>query len=142
MRKVYYVGYYDTVDSKQSREYFLSATNFMDYIADTMCSEGFEVEIVSMSDSTATHPEKGGYRKIGENKYLKFFFSFGKKNQFLRRFDIHFLRFQMFLYLLFHIKGDSIVLVYHSLNYARVLTWLKKFVTINAFPTFVKFMER
>ena len=126
MNKVYYVGYYDTPDSKQQRVWFPSATNFMDYISDKICANGYDVEIVSMSDSKAQKIEHGLHRQLGNKKYLKLFLSFGKKNNLLRRLDIHFLRFQMFIYLFTHVKKNDVVIVYHSLNYVRVLTWLKK----------------
>lgn len=126
MKKVYYVGYFDTPDSNQNREYFVSATNFMSYVADTIRLGGFEVEIVSMSDSKAMHLEKGQYRKRIDNVYLKTFFSWGKKRRWVGRVDIHLLRLQMFFYLLFNVRREDIVIVYHSLNYVRILTLLKK----------------
>ena len=82
MSKIYYVGYYDTVDSNQNREYFSSATNFMNYIAEC-CSNTNPVEIVSMSHTKNKKSAKGKKIKIKEGLFLKCFYSLGRKNSLL-----------------------------------------------------------
>ena len=126
MKKIFYVGYYDTKESQQNREYYLAATNLMDYLADSVDREKYSVEFVSMSGTLGKKPVFGGRVKLGEGKTLKKFFSLGKGNSFFARLDVHFLRLQMFMYLLLSVRKEDVVLVYHSLNYVKMLRDLKK----------------
>ena len=131
MGKVYYISYYDTLDSRQDREYFLSATNFMNYIIDKINSTNRDVEIVSMSPTKGTKIARQKKQVLNSRTRLKCFFSLGRRNSFLSRLDMHLLRLQMFFYLLFHVKKDDIVLAYHSINYANVLLALRKLKKFN-----------
>ena len=125
-KRVLYVGYYDTPDSKQQREYYPAATNFMDYIAQVLVDDGYAVEIVSMSPTKGAKPANGGRRALSNEIWLKTFFSIGDGNSFFHRINIHLIRFEMFIYLLTKIKKNDILLVYHSLNYAKVIMVLRK----------------
>lgn len=124
--KVYYVGYYDTIDSKQEREYYLSATNFMDYISKKLSKIRGDVELVSMSPTKGKKVVFGKKKSIGDRVRLKCFTSLGRLNSFFARLDMHLLRLQLFLYLFFHVRKDDTVVVYHSMNYARTLIKLRK----------------
>lgn len=131
MRKIYYVGYYDTNESKQNREYYLSATNLMDYLADSIDVDKYKIEYVSMSGTKSKKIMWGGKKTLSHNRTLKKFLSLGKGNSLFARADIHFLRLQMFLYLLFHVHKRDIVLVYHSLNYTEMLRDLRRIKRFN-----------
>ena len=131
MKKIYYVGYYDTQDSTEKREYYLSATNLMDYLAESIDSSKYILEYVSMSGSVDKKMAKGSKHLVEDARYLKKFFSLGRGNSLFTRLDVHFLRLQMFLYLLFNVKRDDIVIVYHSLNYVKLLRDLKRVKKFN-----------
>ena len=131
MRKIYYVGYYDTNESKQNREYYLSATNLMDYLADSIDVDNYKIEYVSMSGTKSKKIMWGGKKTLSHNRTLKKFLSLGRGNSLFARADIHFLRLQMFLYLLFHVRKRDIVVVYHSLNYTEMLRDLRRIKRFN-----------
>lgn len=125
-KRIRYIGYYDIPKSTQNREFSPAATDFMTYLSSVIVEEGYDVEIVSMSPTLGKQPMFGNFVNLSQHLSLKTFFSIGSCNNICRRIDIHLLRLQMFLYLFFTMRKDDVVIVYHSLNYARLFINLRK----------------
>ncbi len=115
-----YLSYYDSSD-KEGRSSCLSATNKMNYICKSLVSLGETVEIVSASMASRKGNFKGRREKISDGVTLKMFpaFKFGNIIQKLR--TIIASRIILFFYLLFCVKRNEKILVYHSLSYMRAL---------------------
>ena len=69
MKRIVYLGYYDTLNG--GTDVVLSATNKMDYIIDSLVEIGLRVDIVSPSILKKRSWERGSYKRIGENVFLK-----------------------------------------------------------------------
>ena len=73
-----YIGYYDCEQNKgENRNYVLSATNKMTYIASTLARNGVPVEIISASGTLNTKPCPGKTLEIAPDIMLKLFPSMG-----------------------------------------------------------------
>ncbi len=125
MSTIKYISYYDCALNKaENRNYVLAATNKMDYICSAVKTVGYDVQIVSASGTKGKKPVKGKvYDKEGIS--VKLFSSIGRGNKIKNIIDIIFLEIQLFFYLLFNIKNDETVIVYHSLGYMKVISLLK-----------------
>ena len=127
MKKIFYVGYYDT-DNNQSenRNYVLAATNKMTYICSALNRAGWEVEIVSASGTRNRTGCPGGLVSISDGTILRRFPDIGAGNVFKRVLSRNLMRGRLFWYLFRNTKRDDPVLAYHSLGYIGMLRFLKK----------------
>ncbi len=126
MSKVYYLGYYDIAENKaENRNYFLSATNKMTYIISAICSLGYEVEVVSASQTRNNRSYDGHVVPLGENSSLRLFKTKSWGGFFKKAISVLYTKHQYYNYLLKTVKKDDLVLVYHSLPYAKFLKRLK-----------------
>ena len=124
---IYYCSYYDTEDNiGQQREYYLSATNKMDYIVQALFHNGYQVEIVSMSGTTGDKVCCGKKYKSRAGIDIKLFTVFPKKSKIMMAISHIYSSIQMFLYLLFKLRKEDILLVYHSLLYMKLIKLIKK----------------
>lgn len=125
MSTIKYISYYDCALNKaEDRNYVLAATNKMDYICSAVKSVGYDVSIISASGTKGKNRVKGKvYDKNGIS--VRLFSSIGRGNKIKNIVDILFLEIQLFFFLLFNIKKDETVIVYHSLGYMRVISLLK-----------------
>lgn len=119
--KVYYVGYY--VDEFLAKEYnhFPSALPKMNYIINAVKKSGHNIEVVSLCTAKANRVR---FRKVKiDNNEEHLFFSsvagFRKIRQLM-------LQLNVFFYLIFHLRANDKVIIYHSLSYK---IWLKVFLT-------------
>lgn len=118
--RIKYVGYYDTLENgKQIRSYSLAAARKMDYICNSICETGRNVDIFSpshidISDGAFYRAKTKEIRK-GVNLYLPS--SIGSKNKLIRIFRVMYARLWLFVKLL-RLSSDDIVIVYHNYNYA------------------------
>ena len=127
MKKIYYLGYYDTESNRsENRNYVLAATNKMTYICSALNRAGWDVEIVSASGTKNRESYPGKKVPVNEHITLTLFPTAGRGGKIknvLRRWLLHG---QFFFYLLKHIKKEQPVLVYHSLGYLSLIRILKK----------------
>ena len=94
--KIYYIGYYDTVDnSLEDRNYVLAATNKMAYICSAIEKIGYDVEIVSASGTGLNKFVKGKYVPLSGNIALKLFSTFWGKSHICHALSIFYTRLQM-----------------------------------------------
>ncbi len=125
MKVVKYIGYYADAKHHSERLFVLAATNKMDYICKAINENDCEVLIVSASGSKKN--EKGGIYEITPKTKLKLFRSFGKGNVLRRVLSRWYLNLCFFFYLLFNIKKNEKIIVYHSLGYMGIISLLKRF---------------
>lgn len=122
-----YLAYYDVPENKeQNRDVALAAVNKITYVCDALNRLGKTVQIVSASPTKGTKRCKGKRIRVSEKTELKLFSSFGRGSLPAKMADRLFLKAKLFLYLLFAIKRDETVLVYHSVAYAGMVLLLKK----------------
>ena len=124
MKRVFYLGYYDTIDG--NTDVVLSATNKMDYIIDSLIEGGFEVNIISASLSTSGKIAKGSYKTVKKGVSLKKFTTFFGKNRIGKWISRKSINSQIKKYLLKQLKEEDVLLVYHSLGYLSLPEYLKK----------------
>lgn len=112
---IYYVGFYDIANANHSRNYVLSATTKMDYIASSIVRGGYKVEILSCSwiNDKDWKFVKGENQQINEYIKLTTMPSFGVKTKFGKVLRVYFTLFAIFFRLLFINKNET-VLVYHT----------------------------
>lgn len=132
MRKLKYLCYYDTPDNtKDNRRYTLSAANVVAYIAEVIAGYNVrDVEIVSIAGSNNRNGCRGSKRVIEKGISLKSFSSLGRGGRIKNKLDFWFLQIKTFLYLLFTLKSEDDLLVYHStfyMNMVRILRKIRKF---------------
>ena len=118
--KVYYVGFYVDERVKEKLAYFPSSIPKMNYIIETIKKNGYEIEVVSLCMA------KNKFKKeiISEDaqERHKYFSSSGYG---LRKIKRAIFEIKVLFYLLFHVKKEDKVIVYHSLS-SKI--WLKLFL--------------
>ncbi|MBC7087118.1 MAG: glycosyltransferase [Tissierellales bacterium] len=121
-----YVCFYDCFENyKENRNYFLSATNKVDYIISSLVKNGYKVKIVSPSWTNNKFVRyKGKKHKISENVMLQTFFTidFGKAKGIKQFVSL----IQLFVYLLKNTKKDEPIIVYHSIALILPIILAKK----------------
>lgn len=129
MKEIIYLGHYDTrMNSAENRAYWLAATNKMDYIISAIKRNGYNVTIVSASQTRNKKGCKGHVFKIKDNEKLVLFPSFGFNgfiSRCLRKLQIDW---HLMLYFLKNIKKGQPIIVYHSPTYLHVIKFLKKII--------------
>lgn len=126
MKRLKYICYYDTPDSKEGRNIVYASTTKLDYIFNSLNRIGIGVDIVSFSGVYGEKIRfcKGAYTQIGDNTLRKFSsFTGSKLISYISR-KLMALRF--IGWFLTHVKRNEKVAVYHSTGYDGMLVWLKK----------------
>ena len=127
MKKICYLGYYDTEENRrENRSYVLAATNKMTYICSALNRAGWSVEIVSASGTKTQTGCPGGTAVIRDGTTLRRFPAMGSGNVVKRVLGRSILRARLFWYLCRNTKRGDPVLVYHSLGYVGMLRVFKK----------------
>ena len=122
-----YLAYYDTPENAaENRNIVLAATNKVSYICDAINRAGKTVEIISASGTWNKKGCKGKTVQLSEGTSLKLFSCMGTGLLPKRVLGRNLLKFKLFLYLLFQIRKNETVIVYHSVAYARMVTLLRK----------------
>lgn len=116
-KTIKYIGFYDSSTfAEEKRNYSLSATNKMDYIALAIVKAGYNVQIISPS---WTKNKSGYYSKrtnnLGDGITLTVGFTFGANNILMRILRISWSWLWLFLYLICNVKKGEKVIAYHSL---------------------------
>lgn len=128
MKKIKYLGHYNSLCNRNEiRNDCLASTNKMNYIINSLANNGYDVEIISASDSKTHKALKGKEIQLADNVKLKLFASLGwGPTKIHKLFAFIFTKLNIFFYLLFNIKNNDQVIVYHSLKLIRIVTLLKK----------------
>lgn len=126
-----YLVYYDTpANQMENRNYAPAATNKIDYICTALNRIGHSVQLISASATSNLRGCGGKELQLSEQVSLKLFPCLGSGRLPKRLLGRMLFKTGLFLYLLFHLKKDEPLLVYHSLGYAglvRLLRKMKKF---------------
>lgn len=128
MKKVFYLGYYDTPENKEeNRNVCLAATNKMTYIVYALEKAGYEVELISASH---TKDKKNGYKgkkvKIGNHSTLVLFRTLPWGNKIQKLLSTVNSKYQLYNYIIKNIGKNDTLIVYHSVAYAKDICLLKK----------------
>lgn len=126
MKRLKYICYYDSPNSKEERNIVYAATTKLDYIFNALNRVGIGVDIVSFSGIRGGKMRycKGSYIQIGDNTLRKFASFTGSR---LISYVSRKLMALCFIsWFLTHVKRGEKVAVYHSTGYDGMLVWLKK----------------
>ena len=127
MEKIYYIGYFDTPENQlENRNFVLSASNKMAYIASAIRRAGYAVEILSASETRNRKRCPSKEVILQEGIALRLPFSIGWGNIFRRVLSRLIVRLQLLFYLLFQTAKQDQVIVYHSLGYLKTIALAKK----------------
>ena len=126
MKRLKYICYYDSPDSKEERSIVYSATTKLDYIFNALNRAGIGVDIVSFSGIRGNKFRfcNSSYTRIGDNTLRKFSSFTGSRLISYASRKLMALRF--IGWFLMHVKRGEKVAVYHSTGYDGMLVWLKK----------------
>lgn len=125
--KVKYLAMYDVEQNKdENRVYTLSAVNKVNSIIETLTNLGVDVEIVSLSYTIGKKNCPGHLIDIIPNVRLRLFSSIGRVNYISRIINRVYMQLQLIVYLITHLRGASILLVYHSSIYLNVIKWFSR----------------
>lgn len=127
MKRIKYICYYNSSDSKFRREGVPSATTKIDYIINVLNRLGYVVEIISKSGISSNKLvfDLGGSVQVGEN-VVRHFISLGCIKSPLRILSRWLNTLHFFLWLLLHTNQNEQIIVYHSLGYCKMLNLLRK----------------
>ena len=124
---IFYLGFYtDDKLRKEERVNFPAASSKMNYIKDLLERSNCQVTITNPAWTLGEKSYPGKKRKLSNNIYLKTFFSLKYTNKLNKSLSSRLMKLQLFFYLLFNIKKNDILLVYHSIYYSHLITILKK----------------
>lgn len=127
MKNLFYLGYYDTNENKsENRNHVLAASNKMTYIVSALEKCGYCVNLISASQTKNKQKYKGKTIPIVNQSKLILFKTLPWGNKIRRVCSQLYSRFQLFRYILKNINRDDTLIVYHSVAYAPILTFLKK----------------
>ena len=121
---IYYVAFYTPEEERENRISNYACEDKVDYICDVLGSLGENVTILSNAKSV----KKIQKRKViikNDNKKIVLFSCLPKTNIFVHAIDAFWGCLQLWAYLLFHVKKDDIVIVYHSLGYRRLIDFAR-----------------
>ncbi len=126
-RTVHYLGYYVTESQRNKLQLFPSCFSKIEYVADKLEQLGAQVRLVSAASAKKGKLFRGGQHRLSDKRTLRYFSSFGIRGALFRKLNVVWLRFQLLLYILFCVKKQDVLLVYHSLFYAPVLKAAQKY---------------
>lgn len=127
MKKIFYLGYYDTPENKsENRNIVLAATNKMTYVISALERAGYNVNVVSASQTLNLQKYDGKNVEVGEKSRLVLFKTLGWGNKLRRIFSTIYSRVQLIKFIIKKIGKDDTIVVYHSLAYANIIRVLKK----------------
>ena len=130
---LYYIGYFNCDEIRsENRIVAPAAENKMNYIVSALAEavDG-EIEIISPAQTKEYKFIKGDKRRIGDRVFLKTFATFNCRNKLLRVAGHLLTRLSFLFYLLLSLNSEDSVIVYHSLSYMSIISFLKKIKGFN-----------
>lgn len=127
MKKIFYLGYYDTPENKsEKRNIVLAATNKMTYIVSALEDCGYSVNLISASSTRCNIKCPAKTVNIGRQSLLYLPKALPWGNKLRRIMSIYYSKYRLFKDLLkFLSKGDTLI-AYHSVAYASIIKAVKK----------------
>ena len=125
---IYYLGFYNCEQiALEKRRAAPPAMNKMGYIISVLREiADSKVMVVSPCETELKKYIKGRVYTLDDKVTLKTFDSFQSKNKIIRGLGHIWTKFQLFLFLMTHVKSDDTVIVYHSLALMRIVKKVKK----------------
>lgn len=125
MKEVFYLGYYDTVDNDENRNYVLSASSKMTYIIEALEKSNYKANVISASQTKNSTYYNGKVVKIGKHSSLILFKTYPWGNKIRRIISVLSMRHQYHKYILKNLTPNDTLIAYHSVDYARFLAKAK-----------------
>ena len=126
---IHYVAYYSTKESGRVKNY--AGEDKIDYICRVLNDLGEEVVIVSNAKTTGQKFAKRSLQHLFGVTSVLYFSSLPKGNKLLHAIDVLWGYIQLFFYVLFCVKRNETILVYHSLGYRGIWKVLKRIKQFN-----------
>ena len=127
-RTIKYLGFYDVESNPYTRQHSLPAVNKMNYLIEKLNHNGISVHLISPSWYVV--PDAPFTRKkdiiAHENFKITFVPSFPTRNRYTRYIKVLFTKIWLFFYLLWHVRRNEEIIVYHSPVLITVIYWVKK----------------
>jgi len=128
---IHYIGYYTNHKNERNLYSSPACCSKMEYIVSVLKEEGYSIDVFSTS---WTQKKTGHYKRktveIDETEKQIYISTFGASNVIQQILQRAWASVQLLWYLLFCVKKDEIVLVYHSVSYCiplAITRWLKRF---------------
>ena len=126
-KTIRYICFYDEISNHtENRNFALSAVNKINYICKVLNDTGYKVQIVSPSWTTKNKFYKGKKKSILDNVELVTFPTLPWGKNFLKLISVIFSFSYLIVYLLFNLKKNEEVIVYHSKWMSVAILILKK----------------
>ncbi len=129
-KKIYYLAHLTTDFSiKQNRPHNLAATQKINYILDKLNTFKLEVNVISPSWTRNRFGFYSGAKFRFKNRIIQYFPTFGDLG-ILKFFKILLIHFFLFFHLMFKLKKNDLLIVYHSIDYIFLVFFIKLFKRI------------
>lgn len=126
MRKLKYIVHYDK-DKEEGRHYTLSATNKAEYIFSAI-AENYDLTVISASLISSKGYIRGSKSKLSEKIDLIKLPAFKWGTIVEKLIALLMSKVLIFFYLLFTLKREDTVIVYHALGLQKIILFLKKLI--------------
>ncbi|MFV0199824.1 hypothetical protein OBJ99_03075 [Empedobacter falsenii] len=129
MNRIKYIGFYNHNSSIINRTCALSAVNKMDYVISSLNEIGYGVDIISPSWLVSTEKsffKRGETISLANNNYI-YSPSLNTKNKILNYITIILSWVWLFFYLLFKVKRNEKIIIYHSIWLLPPLIFIRLF---------------
>jgi len=122
MRKVHYISFFLNQNEINGRDLSVAALSKTSYIIEAIQKAGYEIQVVStaLTRNGAGFSSKKKLQITNQENHV-YLSALGSKNVLLRKLKQPYMQMQLLLYLIKYVKGNDIVLAYHSLSYMNVL---------------------
>lgn len=130
---VHYICQYSGYENDRNLAFSPAGVTKMNYIIETLKKIGYSIRVYS----TCSTKSKVGrvYRReefrIDDQQTNIYCFTFGTNSKLLRLLERYINIFQLFMYLLFVVRSEDIVMVYHEMFYLPVIQFLRRLKKIN-----------
>ncbi len=123
MSKIKYLAHYTNDLSKRAAS--PAGCNKMAYIINAISEIIGPIEVISACNTTL-HSQKGSQTVLENNTTIKYLPSLYRGNKLFNIFSIIFLNLSLLFYLLFNIKKNDTIIVYHAVRLMWVVRFIKK----------------
>ena len=130
MKRIIYIGYYNSLNNNQKRNSTLSAINKMNYIIETL-DKKFQVNVLSVSESKESRSYPLTKEKLFNNSQLILLPTIKFGNGIQRVIQRILIKCSLIKYILKNTDKNTKVIVYHSLGYLNIIKFLKKIKNFN-----------
>lgn len=126
---IFYAAYYSTKDSGRVKNY--AGEDKIDYICHVLNNIGEDVLILSNAKTTKREYAKREIIHLFSHTQLLYFASLPMINKPIHALDVLWGYLQLIVFVIFKVKKDDTVLVYHSLGYRGLWGFLKRIKKLN-----------